>query len=74
MLRALNSSSSLRMMSLATQLQGGFSSASEAPVLFNRVTPSLLKVTLNKPKALNSLDMEMIGLIQGQLTSWEKDA
>lgn len=31
-------------------------------------------ITLNRPKALNSLSLNMVRLISPQLTKWDKDA
>ncbi|KAL8291820.1 hypothetical protein RQP46_002078 [Phenoliferia psychrophenolica] len=48
---------------------GSGSAPAEPSVLFEAVH-SLRKVTLNRPKALNTLNEDMVGLIQPQLQKW----
>ncbi|MFI9645781.1 enoyl-CoA hydratase/isomerase family protein [Streptomyces sp. NPDC052040] len=47
-------------------------SAADAPVLFHTAGRAA-HITLNRPKALNALTHEMVGLIDEALTGWEQD-
>lgn len=40
-----------------------FSTISEGPVLISPINENFINVTLNKPKALNALDLEMIRIL-----------
>lgn len=45
---------------------------SEAPVLFSQDGP-VGRILLNRPKALNALDLVMVDMMMAQLKSWEHD-
>ncbi|KJE34771.1 enoyl-CoA hydratase [Thalassospira sp. HJ] len=45
----------------------------EAPVLFSQDGP-VGRILLNRPKALNALDLAMVDMMMAQLKSWEQDA
>ena len=45
----------------------------EAPVLFSQDGP-VGRILLNRPKALNALDLVMVDMMMAQLKSWEQDA
>ncbi|MEU6280205.1 enoyl-CoA hydratase/isomerase family protein [Streptomyces sp. NPDC047028] len=47
-------------------------SAAEEPVLF-RTTGRVARITLNRPRALNALDHEMVRRVDAALTAWEHD-
>jgi len=44
----------------------------EAPVLFSQDGP-VGRILLNRPKALNALDLVMVDMMMAQLKSWEQD-
>ena len=48
------------------------SEPSEAPVLFSQVG-AMGRIVLNRPRALNALDLVMVDMMMGQLKSWEQD-
>lgn len=45
---------------------------SEAPVLFSQ-DGAMGRIVLNRPRALNALDLLMVDMMMGQLKSWEQD-
>lgn len=47
--------------------------AIEAPVLFSQEGRAG-RIVLNRPRALNALDLEMVDMMMAQLKSWEEDA
>lgn len=55
---------------LSTHIKASFSA--EEPVLFEKGKNGV-KVTLNKPSALNALDLPMINLISKQIPQWNTD-
>ena len=63
-------SSFLRLV--RNHLKAPFSTASDAPVLFE-YQKNVCKVILNRPKALNALDLEMIRILQAELNKWNQD-
>lgn len=44
----------------------------DAPVLFSQDGP-VGRILLNRPKALNALDLVMVDMMMAQLKSWEQD-
>lgn len=44
----------------------------EAPVLFSQ-DGGVGRIVLNRPRALNALDLEMVDMLMAQLKSWEQD-
>lgn len=50
-------------------LRNSFSTVKETPVLFEYHN-NAAKVILNKPKALNALDLEMIRILQKEINKW----
>jgi enoyl-CoA hydratase len=50
-------------------LRNSFSTVKETPVLFEYQN-NAAKVILNKPKALNALDLEMIRILQKEINKW----
>ncbi|MBX2830916.1 MAG: enoyl-CoA hydratase/isomerase family protein [Rhodospirillales bacterium] len=44
----------------------------EAPVLFSQ-QGGVGQIVLNRPRALNALDLDMVDMMMAQLTSWEAD-
>lgn len=46
--------------------------ANEAPVLFSQ-QGAVGQIVLNRPRALNALDLVMVDMMMGQLKSWEAD-
>merc|ERR1711939_618628 len=61
---------SQRLGMINRHLATAASSSSEAPVLFE-AQHSMRTVILNRPKALNSLNDEMVKLMRPQLEKWE---
>ena len=57
---------------VGNHLKASFSAVSEASVFFE-YHKNVCKVTLNRPKALNSLDLEMIRLLQAEMIKWTQD-
>ena len=55
--RIVTSAAARRVGGLARQMSG---SAAAAPVLFSEPTPTGRLITLNREKALNSLNLEMV--------------
>jgi hypothetical protein len=59
---------------VSNHLKASFSTTSaDAPVLFN-YQKNVCKVTLNKPKALNALDLEMIRILQPEVRKWNQNS
>lgn len=56
-------------MLLNNQLKRNFTTDSASKVLFKKGS-NVVGVSLNNPKALNALDLEMIHAIGGQLGNW----
>ncbi len=55
---------------VSNHLKASFSTtAADAPVLFE-YEKKVCKVILNKPKALNALDLEMIRLLKPEVELW----
>lgn len=48
--------------------------ASPEPTVLARVAQGVGHVTLNRPRAINALDLEMISLLTGALDAWEHDS
>ncbi|WP_336081093.1 enoyl-CoA hydratase/isomerase family protein [Thalassospira sp. CH_XMU1448-2] len=48
-------------------------SDTEAPVLFSQ-QGAVGQIVLNRPRALNALDLTMVDMMMGQLKSWEADS
>ena len=58
---------------VTNHLKASFSTTAESPVLFN-YQRNTCKVTLNKPKALNALDLSMIRILKPEVEKWNKDS
>jgi len=54
---------------VSNHLRASFSTTAEAPVLF-QYNKKVGKVILNKPKALNALDLEMIRILKPEVELW----
>lgn len=54
---------------VSNHLKASFSTTAEAPVLFE-YNKKVCKVILNKPKALNALDLEMIRILKPEVEQW----
>lgn len=64
--------SKTRLGRLLKQLTRAYSTAGPK-VIFEKKTPQVRFVTLNVPKTLNSLDFDMINMIQNQYFIWQED-
>jgi len=53
-------------------LSHSFSTAKESPVIFQYKKHGV-KVILNKPKALNALDLEMIRILKPEVDKWNQE-
>lgn len=66
---AIDSIQILMFRLVRNHLRSSFSTSKETPVLFEYKNKAV-QVVLNKPKALNALDLEMIRILQKEVNKW----
>ena len=66
------SNAAYRMIALQQNLKYSYSAPQSAnsPILFENLNEYFVKVTLNRPKSLNSLDLEMIHILKDAQNDW----